>query len=253
MIEETRGNIDLDFSVDGTWAKPNPRGNFLLTNAGASLPSLGIRIEDLSSRWKLRDGQIQIEALRARSGPGQVEGTGRIWLKDWEVERFEGTLKGERFLALYLPNVRIQSSPRLQFQGTPKHISVRGEILLPEVHIYEVAGAGAVRASSDVVMTDPAAERKPGRSMDIQVRVVLGERIRVKAGGIDARLAGNLDLKILGLKPEEMTARGEIRLAEGVYSGYGLSLRIERGRFIYGGERWTIPTWTSWRCAGQRI
>jgi translocation and assembly module TamB len=42
-------------------------------------------------------------------------------------------------------------------------------------------------------------------------------------------------LKILGLKPEEMSARGEIRLAEGFYKGYGLSLRIERGRFIYPG------------------
>jgi translocation and assembly module TamB len=235
MIEETRGNIDLDFGVDGTWAKPNPRGSLLLTNAGASFPSLGIRIEDLSSRWKLRNEQIQIESLRARSGPGQVEGTGTIWLKRWEMERFEGNLKGERVQALYLPNLRIQSSPRLQFQGTPKHISVRGEILLPEVHIYEVSAPGVVRASSDVVITDPVPEGKPPLSMDIQVRVILGERIQVKAGGIEARLAGNLDLKILGLKPEEMSARGEIRLAEGFYSGYGLSLRIERGRFIYAG------------------
>jgi translocation and assembly module TamB len=235
MIEETRGNIDLDFVVDGTWAKPNLQGSLHLTSAWASLPSLGIRIEDLSSRWKLRNGQIQIESLRARSGPGQVEGTGTIWLKDWEVERFEGTLKGEKFLALYLPNLRVQSSPKLQFQGTPKHISVRGEILLPEVHIYEVAAPGVVRASSDVVVTDRAAERKSVLSIDIQVRVILGDRIQVKVGGIDARLAGNLDLKILGLKPEEMSARGEIRLAEGFYSGYGLSLRIERGRFIYAG------------------
>jgi translocation and assembly module TamB len=57
----------------------------------------------------------------------------------------------------------------------------------------------------------------------------------VKAGAIDARLAGNLELKILGQKPEEVTARGEIRLIQGFYSGYGLSLRIDRGRFIYSG------------------
>lgn len=235
MIEETRGNIDLDFRVDGTWAKPNPRGSLLLTNAGAFLPSLGIRVEELSSRWELRNEQIQIESLRARSGPGQVEGMGTIWLKNWQIERFEGNLKGERFQALYLPNLRIQSSPRLQFRGTPKHIFVRGEILLPEVHIYEVSAPGVVRASSDVVMTDQASERKSTLSMDIQVRLTLGDRIQVKAGGIDARLTGNLDLKILGLKPEESSAQGEIRLAEGSYSGYGLSLRIERGRFIYAG------------------
>ncbi len=71
--------------------------------------------------------------------------------------------------------------------------------------------------------------------MDIQVRVTLGDRIQVKSGGIDARLTGNLDLKILGLKPEELSARGEVRLAEGSYNRYGLNLRIERGRFIYAG------------------
>jgi translocation and assembly module TamB len=235
MIEETRGNIDLDFSVDGTWSKPNPRGSLLLTNAGAYLPSLGMRIEDLSSRWKLRNGQIQIESLRARSGPGQVEGAGTIWLKRWGIERFEGNLKGEKFQISYLPNLRIQSSPSLQFQGNPKHISVRGEILLPEVDLYEVSAPGVARLSSDVVMIDQASERKPALSMDIQVRVTLGDRIRVKAGGIETRLTGNLDLKISGLKPEELRARGEIHLAEGFFSGYGLSLRIERGRFIYAG------------------
>jgi translocation and assembly module TamB len=233
MIEETRGNIDLDFRVDGTWARPNPGGSLLLTNAAASLPSLGIRIEDLSSRLELRNGQIQVESLRARSGPGQVEGKGTIWLKGWKVERFEGNLKGERFQVLYQPNLRIQTSPNLQFQGTPIQVSVRGEILLPEVHIYEVSTSGVVRASPDVVITEQAMEKKPALSMDIQVRVTLGDRVQVKAGGIDARLRGNVDLKILGLKPEDMSARGEIRLAEGSYSGYGLGLRIERGRFIY--------------------
>jgi translocation and assembly module TamB len=59
--------------------------------------------------------------------------------------------------------------------------------------------------------------------------------VEVKAGTIDARLAGNLELKILGLKPDDMTARGEIHLTRGFYGGYGLSLRIDRGRFTYSG------------------
>jgi translocation and assembly module TamB len=77
--------------------------------------------------------------------------------------------------------------------------------------------------------------------MDIQVGVTLGDQIQVKAGGIDARLTGNVDLNILGLKPEELSARGEVRLTEGFYSGFGLSLRIERGRFIYAGGTMDNP------------
>jgi autotransporter translocation and assembly factor TamB len=235
MVEETRGKMDLDFKADGTWEQPNLQGTLQLTSAEAHIPSLGIRVEDLSSRWKLRNERIQVESLRARSGPGYLEGTGTIWLKRWGMDRFEGNLKGEKFQTFYLPNLRIQSSPRLEFQGTPQKITVRGEILLPEVHIYDVSAPGAVRTSSDVVMTDQPPDRKSSLSMDIQVRVILGDQIQVKTRGIDTRLAGNVDLKILGLNPEDATARGEIRLTQGTYSGYGLSLRIDRGRFIYSG------------------
>jgi translocation and assembly module TamB len=235
MVEETRGNIDLDFKADGTWDRPNLQGTLQLTNAGANVPALGIRIEDLSSRWKFGNERIQVESLRARSGPGYVEGAGMIWLKRWGVDRFEGSLRGEKFQTFYLPNVRIQSSPKLEFQGTPKKITVRGEIRLPEVQIYEVSTLGVAGTSPDVVMIDQPPAEKSSLSMDIQVRVTLGDQIQVKAGGIDTRLAGNVDLKILGLKPEDATARGEIRLTQGTYSGYGLGLRIDRGRFIYSG------------------
>jgi translocation and assembly module TamB len=235
MVEETRGNMDLDFKADGTWDKPNLQGTLQLSDAGANVPALGIRIEDLSSRWQFGNERIQVESLRARSGPGYVEGTGTIWLKRWGMDRFEGNLRGEKFQTFYLPNLRIQSSPKLEFQGTPKKITVRGEIRLPEVQIYEVSTLGVAGTSSDVVMIDRPPDPLSSLPMDIQVRVVLGDRIQVKSGGIDARLAGNVDLKILGLKPEDATARGEIRLTQGTYSGYGLGLRIDRGRFIYSG------------------
>ena len=38
MIEETRGNIDLDFEAGGNLGEAEPSGNAPLTNAGASLP-----------------------------------------------------------------------------------------------------------------------------------------------------------------------------------------------------------------------
>jgi len=235
MVEETRGMIDLDFKTDGTWDRPNIQGTLQLTNAGANVPALGIRVEDLSSRWKIANERIQVESLRARSGPGFVEGTGTIWLKRWGMDRFEGNVRGEKFQTFYLPNLRIQSSPKLEFQGTPQKITVRGEVLLSEVQIYEVSTLGVAGTSPDVVMIDRPPDPISSLPMDIQVRVVLGDRIQVKSGGIDARLAGNVDLKILGLKPEDATARGEIRLTQGTYSGYGLGLRIDRGRFIYSG------------------
>ncbi len=234
-VQESGGKVDLDLQVDGTWKKPLLQGALQFANGGAFLPGLGIRVEDLSMRCRLHDERIQIEAFQARSGPGQIEGNGTIWLKNWEIQRYEGKIWGDKFQTLYLPDLRIQSSPKLNFQGAPPNLSVKGEVLLPEVFIQEVGGPGMVRPSSDVVIIDRPAERVASFPVDMQVRIVLGDRVMIKAGGIDARLAGNLDLKAGGVQPDRISARGEIRVAEGSYTGYGLNLRIDRGRFIFAG------------------
>ena len=145
MVQETRGKIDFSFTAEGTWGKPLTGGTLQLTDAGAYLPTLGIRMEDVSSRWKLRGEQIQVESLAARSGSGRVEGTGAIWLKNWKIERYQGSLTGEKFQIVYRPDLRIQSNPRLSFQGTPQHLTVRGEILIPEAEIYQMSAPGVVR------------------------------------------------------------------------------------------------------------
>jgi translocation and assembly module TamB len=233
MVQETRGKIDFSFTAEGTWGKPLAGGTLQLTDAGAYLPTLGIRMEDVSSRWKLRGEQIQVESLAARSGSGRVEGTGAIWLKNWKIERYQGSLTGEKFQIVYRPDLRIQSNPRLSFQGTPQHLTVRGEILIPEAEIYQMSAPGVVRPSSDVILIDQPPEREPPLSLDIQVKIVLGDKIHVKAAGLDTQLAGNLEIGIRGMKPEDMTARGEVRTVGGLFSGYGLSMRIEHGRFIY--------------------
>jgi autotransporter translocation and assembly factor TamB len=234
-VQESRGKVDLELQVVGTWASPDLQGSLQFTDGGAFLPGLGIRVEDLSLRCRLRDQRIQIEDFKARSGPGQIEGSGTVRLKNWEVQGYEGKIRGDKFQTFYLPDLRIQSSPKLDFQGAPPGLSVKGEILLPEVLIQEVGGAGMVRPSSDVVIMDRPVERVASFPLDMEVRIVLGDRVTVKAGGVDARLAGNLDLKAGGVQPDQISTRGEIRVVEGSYTGYGLNLRIDRGRLFFAG------------------
>ena len=234
-IQETRGNMNLDLGIDGTWGKPILKGTVQLANAGALLPGLGIRVEALSARFQFQDEQIRIESFQARSGPGRVEGIGVLWLKNWEIEQYEGKIWGDKFLILYLPDLRIQSSPKLEFKGNLKHLSVRGEILLPEVLVQAPASPSMIRTSSDVVIIDQPPPGPASYSMDIQVRIILGDKVVVKTGGIEARLEGNMDLQAAGIQSEQITGRGEIRVKEGSYTGYGLRLRIDRGRFLFAG------------------
>jgi len=69
--------------------------------------------------------------------------------------------------------------------------------------------------------------------LDAEVRVLLGDKVYVKAEGIDAQLAGNFTLQTKASKP--LVANGEIQVAKGNYSIYGQRLDITRGRLLFSG------------------
>jgi len=101
--------------------KPQLEGSLQLSKAGAYLPGVGIRLEDVSIEGKFTEDQLRIMSIRIRSGPGQAEGTGTVWMKDGKISRYQGTLKGERFQTIYLPELQVLSNPRLEFEGTPEN------------------------------------------------------------------------------------------------------------------------------------
>ena len=90
--------------------------------------------------------------------------------------------------------------------------------------------------------------------MDIQVRVTLGDRIQVKAGGIDARLTGNLDLKILGLKPEDIERPGGDPSRRGLLQRLRAGFKNRKGTVhLRRGSGGQSEIWISWPCAGRMI
>jgi translocation and assembly module TamB len=92
-----------------------------------------------------------------------------------------------------------------------------------------------VQPSPDVVLAGaPAqAEEQAGMPMDVLVDVVLGEKVFVKARGLDARLKGSLRLAFTD--PNDVRSTGEIRVVKGSYKTYGVDLDINRGRVFYAG------------------
>lgn len=232
LIQESSGQVEIDLAVDGTWQEPVGKGNISLSKAGAFVPSLGTRIEDLSAQGVLRGNELQIVSFRAKSGAGFLEGKGDLQFKGWQVSGYSGNLRGERFQALYLPDLRISASPSLTFQGTRERLTLRGEIRLPEVFIYG-RPEEVIRPSEDVVIVDEPPRAPFPLALDVRVRLILGKRVLVKALGIDARLEGGVEVRVQGLERDRITARGEIHVAEGHYSSYGVRLRITRGRVLF--------------------
>ncbi len=235
LIQESSGHFNLNGNVGGTWTTPRINGTIRIDQAGAYLPSTGIQLSDVEMEARFEDQRVYISSFGARSGPGRIEGSGTVWLKDRGIDRFEMNLTGDRFQAVRLPEMELLASPRLTFEGSPKKVRVRGSITIPEL-LIRGSGTGAVaRPSKDVVRIDESRAKGGDRSfpLDAEIRVILGDRAFVKAEGVDARLEG--EVLFMAETLDLVKAKGEIRLRDGTYSTRGIRLAITRGRVIFDG------------------
>jgi translocation and assembly module TamB len=199
LVQESRGEADLNLKVEGTWRKPIVKGRLKLAKAGVYLPRAGIHLEDMEAEAKFTGDRIHIVSFRTRSGPGHIEGRANFWMKEWRMIRYEGHLDGERFQTVYLPELRVRTSPDVAIVG-PKKVS-------------------------------PSAPTFP---LDGRLHILLGDKVFFKAEGIGTRLAGSVILRIRNV--EEINANREIQAAEGHYSYYGQKLEITRGRLLFDGR-----------------
>ncbi|MHB8771840.1 MAG: translocation/assembly module TamB domain-containing protein [Syntrophales bacterium] len=242
LIQESRAEIDAEARVEGTWEAPRIEGGLKLAGADAYLPTAGIHVKEIRFALRLEGDLIRIDSFRAVSGDGHVEGTALVTLKGWQVADYRGSITGERFQTVYLPELQILSTPRLTFAGTPEKLVIRGEVLLPELIILGPPSRAVVLPSGDVILegAPKPAEKAFPLALDVQVRLVLGDRVLVKAEGIDARLGGSVDLVFQRL--DRITSTGEIRVVTGRYRAFGADLDIVRGRLYYAGGPINQPT-----------
>ena len=235
VVQETEGDFHVNLSMDGTWKKPLLHGTMRLQNATAYLPSAGIRLEDIQTMITFDRERISVDTLSVRSGEGVLEGKAEIQISAWRVARFNGSIAGKNFRTVYLPEAQIYSSPNLTFSGGPQRISVKGEILVPELILSGDGESEAIQPSEDVIFVDDTTvtQKAPPFMLDMQVQIILGEKVYLRTEGINARLSGNVSIS--GKQFSEMNGQGLIQVKKGTYKRYGVDLDITRGRIVFSG------------------
>jgi translocation and assembly module TamB len=235
FIQESFGTLDADLLVSGVWAAPQVNGTLRLSKAGAYLPTAGIQLKEVQLSARLAKDRISIDSFRAVSGPGHIEGTALLTLDGWQLRSYQGTIAGANFQTVHFPELHLLTTPKLRFEGTAQKLTVRGELRLPELNITGAQSRSVIMPSSDVIREGKTAAvvRPSTLALDLQIKLLLGEKVFVKVSGIDARLAGALDLSMSRL--DRITSKGEIKVVKGNYRTYGVNLDIVRGRLFFAG------------------
>ncbi len=235
LVQESHGSLRIAGGTDGTWENPEFRGTVHLKDAGAYFPAAGITVKDIVLRGYFGKDTIVLDMFTAKSGDGTIDGAATIKMKDWKVSHYKVNITGKGFQTIYLPELQCVTSPELTFEGSSEKLSVRGEIKIPELFVHGTEKSAQVKPSGDVVIID--AIEKPGKelpfTLDIDVHIVLGKKVFVKAEGIDAQLEG--DVSLTAKNPDEIYGKGLIQVTKGDFRRYGMNLNIQRGRLIFSG------------------
>lgn len=235
QVRDLKGRVRGDLDIGGSLQAPRLDGRLVLSEGSVTLPEAGITLKDMrldlhnEGRERLRlDGRL-------RSGEGSLTLEGDVQRADDGPPPVRLQIQGEDFLALRRPDVQAVISPDLNITAIGRRVIVTGDVAVPRA-LLELAELPpqAVTVSGDEVIVQEAREETGAPLLVVaRVGVTLGEEVRIRGYGLDARLGGELQVQQSPGLPTRLL--GQIRIQEGRYKAYGQDLTVERGLLLFQG------------------
>jgi translocation and assembly module TamB len=236
QLANLRGSAEVTAELAGTLRAPRLGLALRATGLDAEIPLLGVHLEKGSLDARLRpDGAFDARGT-LRSGDGTVEVTGSRGQSGIALG-----LEGTNFLAADIPGARVSIAPDLALSGRLGQFMLTGTVRVgdADVNLEKLSLARNYRASADVVVLDRATpEAGDSLALGADVRIILGEGVKLSGFGLDATVSG--ELRVHEERERQSRATGEIRLS-GSYEAFGRKLSIERGRLQFTGTALDDP------------
>lgn len=231
-LQNMSGQVGGQLTLGGTVAQPELAGELNYLNGGMELPALGLVIAPLEFRLNQSGlpGRVRFSA-EATSGEGQL-----LLAGDYDLAQRQGalSLNGENFTAMDTAEIRALISPDLKLQLSAREMRLEGLLQVPYAHVSPPkARESAVQPSADVVRVEQGevVAKEPVVPVYADLRIELGDDVRVDALGFKGRLLGALQVEET---PGQTTrATGSIQVESGEYRLYGQDLEIRRGSLVY--------------------
>jgi translocation and assembly module TamB len=233
-VHDVRGRLKMDVALGGWLSDPAIEGLIQLDDGHVIIPEAGLELE--IPRLVAEVGSIEEARLSGelRSGGESLFLEGDLGFSQEQGPRAEIWIRGDNFLALNRPDIRARLSPDLTVEIDAERLSVRGEIIVPWARILPPdLPPGAVTVSRDVIVVGEEKEPGTGLPLDIRVRVLLGEDVRLEAYGLNAHLTGDVDVIDIQGRPSQIF--GEVSVLEGNYRAWGQNLTVEEGLILFQG------------------
>ena len=254
-----------DWTLDGELLfSGRVRGTLRSPELVGALRGEHLTLFNRSLGWRLREGRIDarfdgrelaIDTIRFAGGDGSMAISGALRLIDrqpGESRAAKSDLPVEGRLQLEARRLPVPLGPgqRLLLSGLTDLIAAGGELqwrgqLRADEGLIELRSGGVPDLPADIRIVGEAAARKDSAPaaeaaggwtprVSAELTIALGQALRVRGGGVDARLGGELTLT--GVLPAAPRVRGQVDVRDGTFSAYGRRLEISRGVIRFAGE-----------------
>jgi translocation and assembly module TamB len=234
-VSNLDGEVSARIRLGGTFAAPEVTGTVDATRLRADLGEIGIELRDGRVQAAAKRGGGFVLAASVASGKGHLELAGTMSARG----DIDATILGQNFQAADIPAANIILTPILKLTGDHKAYLLTGEVTIPraEVNLQKLPQDESPGVSPDVVVVRDGkevvrAEAAAGFPISAAITVKLGDRIAIQGYGLDATVAGQLDVRESPGMPT--TGSGMLSVA-GRYKAYGQDLTIKDGKLMFAG------------------
>jgi len=251
------GALHASASIGGRIRAPEYTGEIDGTGLAVRNFVQGVNVTDGDLAIHLRGTTARIERFSAKAGGGSVTLTGDASLG--EAPKAQLRVVADKFQLLGRVDRRIVASGQAQLQLDAKTLALTGQFgvdegvidftrsdapsLADDVSVVRTtprpalpAGANGTATATSTPATAPSATpstaNPTAREVALDLRVALGEKLRLRGRGLDTGLRGELRITSPGGR---LAVNGTVSTADGTYAAYGQKLSIDRGLVTFNG------------------
>ncbi|WP_114240854.1 translocation/assembly module TamB domain-containing protein [Dyella sp. C9] len=231
-VVNPKGALSGEFGFAGTLSQPVITGQAALSDFAAEIPAMGLRLSQGRITLTTRDARTFHLDGSVHSGDGDLLLAGNASLGADAQSVL--SVKGANVRVVDIPSAKVAVSPDLSLRHTTDGLDITGAVSVDsaEVNLDKLPGAGATKASPDVVVVDAPQAEDTATQMPITatVTVHLGNKAHLVGMGLDGKLHGQL---VVSERPgRATTGQGQIQV-DGTYKAYGQNLQIDRGQLLF--------------------
>ncbi len=226
------GRLDGDIRLGGSLREPRLAGSLHLRDGMLGHERLPQPVEDVQLDVDFAGTEARLAGRFATAaGAGELDGTARFAGEGWSADL---ALRSDGLKLEPARDSELTVVPRLRVLLDPQRASISGEVFVPTADIrLDRLPASAVSVSPDAVIVGEEPKATPF-DYDMTLAVRLGDAVRLRGRGVDARLEGALELR-RNAGGRRLRASGEIRIPEGRYTAYGQDLEVTEGSIRFRG------------------